>query len=204
MNIRPLIINIMPLMQSFTSLRQKIIIEMHTLLIHKTSSTSDSMIYFRSNVNFIGVHYFTTLSDLLRHIYSSLLYRTPVLLQDMTFLLVIFSYFITKKNEFMFYNRKVHYHAFDKYIIASTNASNMMNSSCMLNIVIVTLKYKSIHWAIQLTIKFSNIYFFSSGNIDGGKYNSTVNIKYTQWNKAKPHKQRRPLNGNKKHILLHA
>lgn len=79
-----------------------------------------------------------------------------------------------------------------------------MNSSCMLNIVIVTLKYKSIHWAIQLTIKFSNIYFFSSGNIDGGKYNSTVNIKYTQWNKGKPHKQRRPLNGNKKHILLHA
>lgn len=67
----------------------------------------------------------------------------------------------------MFYNRKVHYHAFDKYIIASTNASNMMNSSCMLNIVIVTLKYKSIHWAIQLTIKFSNIYFFHQAILMG-------------------------------------
>lgn len=39
-------------------------------------------------------------------------------------------------------------------------ASNMMNSSCILNIVIVTLKYKSIHWEIQLTINFSNISFF--------------------------------------------
>jgi hypothetical protein len=45
----------------------------------------------------------------------------------------------------MFYNRKIHYRAFDKYIIASKNALNMMNSSCMINIGIVTLKYKSIH-----------------------------------------------------------